>query len=107
MFDGLWDPLNLHRNKLDEKFRAGVLDRQVGWPHGTNPNSQFLSELAISGLEKGFPGLELAARKLPEASMALVSRSVTNEETVALADNCCNYSGEGAQRYLRKQVIVT
>lgn len=72
-----------YREECNPKRRAWIIDGELLLTHCEHVDPKFLAKLTTDCVFVGFSGFALAARKLPEAAMPLVGRSLANQELIA------------------------
>ena len=75
--------------KLGAGYREliGDLDHELLAACRSDGDSELLMQLARRRLEIGFSRLALSSRKLPEATVSLAGRPLTDDETIAVRDH--------------------
>src|SRR5438552_1107109 len=82
----------LHRSEDDKKGRTRILNVEIQGPDRLEFEIWLLEEFTPSGGVIVLVRLELSARELPEATVTLVRRPLTDKQPPFLLDHCCNHA---------------
>jgi hypothetical protein len=76
-------PDDAYRREDDKERRVGIGDDELFVAHRSHLDAELFMQLSACGVRVGLPGLALAAGEFPESTVALVVRTLADEELVA------------------------
>lgn len=80
---------DLDGDELNQEFGTGISHREDSRPNAGHTNAELLIKLTLNGLKIALAALYLAARKLPQPTVALVSGALADEDSVLAFDDGC------------------
>ena len=89
-----WFPSNPHRHEDDEERRARVSDRELLVAYIGHLDAELFAQLPARRVSIGLSRLALPAGKLPQPTMSLLERPLTDEKLIAARDHGGNDSDE-------------
>ncbi len=87
VLEGGRDSLHSGLDEMHQVGRPGIPVRANNLTEAYQAKLQFLQQLSCRGRRSGFPDFDLAARKLPQASVALAGRSPTQQVPVSVTNH--------------------
>ena len=95
VLDAPWGAGDLDSDEVDHELASRIVYGKEDLAHTGHLHGELFAELPAHGFQVGFPGLDLAPGKLPEAAMSLVGGALGQKEPSTI----CNDSSEDPSRH--------